>query len=759
MSLETIKIADLPSATQVVEDDYFVVEQPDKTKKATVSQVISDLDLANKSSLTGPGGAAIIGTEDGQGVQKSLDTDRANTRELWRRALHDLGLTLVDGSFEEGAALTYTTDAIWHMSGAQCYTWSGTFPKSVPAGSTPSTTGSGWTTVGGLSLLDEVTEIKNETVEARDEAVEAKDQAEAYVLQASEIGNLYPSVTAGLAGTTNGQYFQVPQGKDSSISFRVYLNNAGSAVEVANTPGMNAVLNTIREFPSLTVAQAELAAGNISEGGSCWVVDSSNQTVANEYVNTSGSLVQTGKQIPTSKSIDDKINKRLVPGQYLPSFFPFVYEKNGNVLAWFDNSSLDVADFGPNAKEVIGTISNKYLPQGDYPVSRFPFIYDKDGKVYAWFDNGLVDSYGFGPTLQQYIKDLVGGDVVTSESSFIEGDQYKFIFKKGKIFNGQSASLNVAFTGDSWTEKNTIPKSLINILGGTYKDPGWISCSNRGDGVMSGISPVTATNFTKYDGGSNTTNPPPYGCGPDGNGYYNNSVVGSLVWTGVTVTDLSVYYYDGNGSFTVQIDTNTPVTIVGGNTGTAKKYDLTGLSAVAHKVTIQSVGDGVVSILGMYGKNSAVTSGVTVSRMGNGGAIASDYLNFSSWIVPVAQDLDLDMLFVILGTNDFRLSKGLAEYKTGLVEIITKYRQATPGICICLVSPGRCNASGTPGLDEYDQVMRELAVQYNVNFVSGYQMFPKTYDNSNGAWEDALHLSSLGAYVLTRKIKNELFQE
>ncbi|MEZ0461397.1 GDSL family lipase, partial [Klebsiella pneumoniae] len=84
-----------------------------------------------------------------------------------------------------------------------------------------------------------------------------------------------------------------------------------------------------------------------------------------------------------------------------------------------------------------------------------------------------------------------------------------------------------AFFGDSWNEKNTIPQSLINVLGGIYKDPAWISCSNRADGVMTGISPVVATNFTKYDGGSNNTNPPPYGCGPDGNGYYNNNTVGS----------------------------------------------------------------------------------------------------------------------------------------------------------------------------------------------------------------------------------------
>lgn len=295
MALETIKIAELPSATQVVGDDYLVVEQPDKTKKATAFQVISDLDLANKSSLTGPGGAAIIGTEDGQGVQKNLDTDRANTRELWRRALHDLGLTLVDGSFEEGAELTYTTDAIWHMAGAQCYTWAGLFPKNVPAKSLPQNTGgissSAWVTVGGLSILDEVSEMRDETLVAR-------DQAEAYALQASELGNLYPTVSAGIAATTNGQYFQVPQGSDNSISFRAYLNDNGVAQEVASVPGSAAIRDTERLFSDLTSAQAEISSGNIVDGGFFWVRDQSGNILADEYINNGGTATATGQKMP-----------------------------------------------------------------------------------------------------------------------------------------------------------------------------------------------------------------------------------------------------------------------------------------------------------------------------------------------------------------------------------------------------------------------------------------------------------------------------
>lgn len=297
MALETIKVADLPSATQVVGDDYLVVEQPDKTKKATVSQVISDLDLANKEDLAGTGGASLIGTSDGTDVQQSLDTARANERELWRRALHDLGLTLVEGSFEDGATLTYATDAIWHMSGAQCYTWGGTFPKTVPAKSTPSTIGgvstSAWITVGGLSVLDE-------TLAARDEAMEARDEAQAYTLQASEFGNLYASTEEGLAATTDGQYFQVPQGSGSSVAFKVYKNNAGIAQEVARVPGTAAIAGTIREFPTLAAAQADADADNIPTGSTTYVRSTDDTALAVEYINNGGTLVVTGRVMPST---------------------------------------------------------------------------------------------------------------------------------------------------------------------------------------------------------------------------------------------------------------------------------------------------------------------------------------------------------------------------------------------------------------------------------------------------------------------------
>ncbi|MGY0935549.1 SGNH/GDSL hydrolase family protein, partial [Klebsiella pneumoniae] len=304
-----------------------------------------------------------------------------------------------------------------------------------------------------------------------------------------------------------------------------------------------------------------------------------------------------------------------------------------------------------------------------------------------------------------------------------------------------------------------IPLSFLNQMGGKYKDPGWISCSTRGDGVMAGIT-LKTSGFTVYDGDNEHNNAAPrYGAGPDGNAMYNTGSVAYMTWSGVKATDLTLFYYDGTGSFSIIIDDITVATITGGNTGKALAHKISGLVSVAHTVKIQTAGNGVVSILGMYGKDASNQSGVTVSRMGNGGAMASDYLNWKDWIAPVASALEIDLLFIVLGTNDFRKSAGTEQYRNGIQTIIDKHKEASPDICICLVSPGQCSASGTPALSEYDKTMRELALKNNINFISGYELFPKRYDNSAGAWQDTLHLSSKGAYIITRMAKEKFYQE
>lgn len=65
--------------------------------------------------------------------------------------------------------------------------------------------------------------------EARNGAESARDAAESIV----DVNGTYPTIAAGLAATTSGQYFRVPQGENSDVSFIYYQNNSGTAVVVA----------------------------------------------------------------------------------------------------------------------------------------------------------------------------------------------------------------------------------------------------------------------------------------------------------------------------------------------------------------------------------------------------------------------------------------------------------------------------------------------------------------------------------------------
>lgn len=98
-------------------------------------------------------GANNVGTLSGKTAQVEINTLQNNSRKLWERSLKDAGLTLVSGSFEEGATLENATDAIWDQYGNNCYVWSGSLPKTVPPKSTPESTGlTGWTSTEDYTI-------------------------------------------------------------------------------------------------------------------------------------------------------------------------------------------------------------------------------------------------------------------------------------------------------------------------------------------------------------------------------------------------------------------------------------------------------------------------------------------------------------------------------------------------------------------------------------------------------------------------------
>ncbi|WP_341799792.1 hypothetical protein [Klebsiella michiganensis] len=161
----------------------------------------------------------------------------------------------------------------------------------------------------GSALLSKQSAATSEenSLQYATEAGVARDEAVASASTAAEFGDnklTFADTTSGIAGTTSGQYFRVPQGVGNVLAFRYYKNNAGVAVEVAEYVGQGSISNSVREYLSLTAAQSDVSAGNILNGGYCWVRDSADSTLANEYINNGGTLTATGRKMPSQQSID-----------------------------------------------------------------------------------------------------------------------------------------------------------------------------------------------------------------------------------------------------------------------------------------------------------------------------------------------------------------------------------------------------------------------------------------------------------------------
>ena len=110
------------------------------------------------------------------------------TREALRRSCAEVGLTLVAGSFEEGATVTLKTEVVWQQATGKVFAWFQNAVKTVGAGSTPSTAGGvgagAWVDRTDVSLrreinsqlnvvLNEANEILRDAETARNDAVAA----------------------------------------------------------------------------------------------------------------------------------------------------------------------------------------------------------------------------------------------------------------------------------------------------------------------------------------------------------------------------------------------------------------------------------------------------------------------------------------------------------------------------------------------------------------------------------------------------------
>ncbi|HCP5256189.1 TPA: SGNH/GDSL hydrolase family protein [Klebsiella pneumoniae] len=518
-----------------------------------------------------------------------------------------------------------------------------------------------------------------------------------------------------------------------------------------------------KQYQTLAAAQADIA--NIPEGSTAYYRSPDDSALAIEVMNVGGTLQPTGRKMPSQQAVDEASDsakealERVPEEKVMPALVPVVHDMAGNVPIYLENGELD-------AKAVTGSFSDKVAGKGTViptlaemvqkekiSPQLVPLFKDDAGMVPVYLVDGRLAVKGIDSSFVDLVYAALIGLFQPNQKYTDARTAWRWRTAKTKYKLSVTSKLKVGFTGDSWTEKKAIPQMMANILYSEYSKAGegWINFASANGDTLNGMS-FNISGWTKYDA-SETTAAPTYGCALDGLCLYATGTAARITLNAVSATGLSIYYKDTTGTFRYTIDGGTPIVVTGAGTGNVTKVDITGLANGTHQLVIDLTGNADTAVI--YGVYATISStGVEIQKFGNANITADGYTKVLGNISYFAQQLNPDIIFMIIGTNDYRLGRTLSNFYTALTSWVQAYKAALPDTALVLIAPPQCNASGSYPLSSYRDVMRQVANENHVEFFSLYDDFPAAYATANtyGLWNDALHLNNNGADFLSRQL-------
>ncbi|MCH0787915.1 SGNH/GDSL hydrolase family protein [Klebsiella pneumoniae] len=519
-----------------------------------------------------------------------------------------------------------------------------------------------------------------------------------------------------------------------------------------------------KQYQTLAAAQADIA--NIPEGSTTYYRSPDDSALAIEVMNVGGTLQPTGRKMPSQQAVDeasDSANLALerVPEEtVMPALVPVVRDMEGKVPVWLKDGDFDTRGVTDEFSDKVagkGTAipaALAMLPSEVVSPQQVPLFRDAAGNVPVYLVDGKLAAYGVDSSLINLIYAGLQG-LFQPNMKFTDGrSAWRWRVAKSKYKLLVGAKLKVGFTGDSWAEKRAIPQMMANILYSEYSKAGegWINFASANGDTLNGMS-FNISGWTTSDA-SETTAEPTYGCALDGLCLYATGTAARITLNAVNATSLSIYFKDTAGVFRYTIDGGTPVVVTGAGTGNVTKVDVTGLSSTGtHQLVIDLTGNtDTVVIYGVYASISS--NGVEIQKFGNANITADGYTKVLSNISYFAQQLNPDIIFMIIGTNDYRLGRTLSNFYTALTSWVQAYKAALPDTALVLIAPAQCNATGSYPLASYRDIMRKVATENGAEFYSLFDDFPASWTTANGygLWNDALHLNNNGADFLSRQL-------
>ena len=453
-----------------------------------------------------------------------------------------------------------------------------------------------------------------------------------------------------------------------------------------------------------------------------------------------------------------------------PGFFPLFMDRAGNVPVYW-NGGLDASAVATGLLEKIWAYINGIIASAlnqNVPLVSpgfVPGMMDAAGNVPFWFHDGKLDASGVGPNIR--------GDMVSWFQRRMYSAAYniplhtdgrtlwRWKAKKAQLKAGLAVRPHFMLTGDSWTQNNELATAIAGLLHNDYGDAGlgWRTVNYGAARDGSGI--YRSEGWDLYDS-SPTSGAPLYGCGIDGQSINTTTSTAYFRVTNVRCTDCRIYYQDLNGKFQYGYDVGgvTQWTeVVCGNTGATKSVLLTGMADEVRTIYVKTDGNtGRVAIHGFYLCRAGV-AGCVMSKAGNSGILADQFLLFSDKISEYLSTMQPDVICIVIGNNDYRNSDGTQVFKTALQTYIAACRTVLPDVGFILMAPPRTNGTAVTPLVDFRDVMHDISQTLNVEFFSIYDLFDTwTEMNSLGCFLDNLHPNATGSNLVASSLNNALIK-
>lgn len=551
----------------------------------------------------------------------------------------------------------------------------------------------------------------------------------------------------------------IGQAQDAMAGAQAAQSAAEAARDAANTSG--------KVFTSAEGTAAGLAATTSGQSFSVLAADLKSWSV---YKNNAGAAVFLASNY-TKAYIDAQFSD----GPLDPNYVPLFEDDAGNVPLWLEQGLLGAigltqalinsmaGSLSTNQTMVNAMVANSGLVAVASDSVLVPLFVDENDNVPVWLANGYLDSLGLGPVLvgaTQAAALQVAAPRSSPASSnlpiFTDGRSlYAWRAKLAQLQRAGTGQVKVMTFGDSWAQKTNIPQQLATLLYGLYgkAQEGWITVDSAVDSQMNGVA-IASAGWTQYN--ASTAIAPTFGCGVDGHALSTTSAAATFSVTGLTTTDLDIYYRKGDGTFRYRIDGGAWTAVTGDGTNALGKVSLTGLANAAHTLEIDTTGNAGTAVLyGMRASRPAVP-GIVVQKCGSSGIRGADfplYVNNPEFTQMMA-DLMPDAVLMPISTNDASSATGtMTAFKAGIAQVVSQIRSVSPNTGFIFVAPAlNSRVNVTPQSSFRDAI-------YQFCIANGHEFYNMQDDwsdwntmNALGVWADNSHVSANGGLAVARRV-------